>query len=54
MYFLSHAQASPPRRRSSTITVMWLLRLKIGVARPCARGRNRFAVGPSSTLMRFT
>ncbi len=29
--------------------VMWLVRLLIRVARPCARGRHRFIVGPSST-----
>src|SRR5262249_51623174 len=54
MDFLSHAQASAPLRRSSTTTVMWLLRLKTGVARPWARGVKRFAVGPSSTQTRFT
>ena len=26
----------------------WLVRLWIGVARPCARGRKRFSVGPTS------
>src|SRR6185436_9492429 len=34
--------------RLSTITVMWLVRLRIRYARPCARGRMRLAVGPSS------
>src|SRR5258706_10626917 len=28
----------------STTIRMWLVRFKIGVARPCARGRNRFKV----------
>ena len=28
---------------------MWLVRLLIALARPCARGRKRFNVGPSST-----
>src|ERR1700677_1708026 len=28
---------------------MWLVRLLIRYPRPCARGRNRFSVGPSST-----
>src|SRR5262249_48595327 len=35
--------------RDSISTVMWLVRLRIRYARPCARGRNRFNVGPSST-----
>ena len=34
--------------RLSTITVMWLVRLRIRNARPWARGRMRLAVGPSS------
>src|SRR5262249_1773379 len=54
MNLLSHDQASPLLRRSSTTTVMWLLRLNTGVARPWARGMKRFAVGPSSTQARFT
>ncbi len=33
----------------STSIVMWLVRLLIRNARPCARGRNRLSVGPSST-----
>ena len=33
----------------SSSMVMWLVRLLIRNARPCARGRNRFSVGPSST-----
>ncbi|SBS78727.1 Folylpolyglutamate synthase (modular protein) [uncultured Mycobacterium sp.] len=36
--------------RLSTITVMWLVRLRIRYARPCARGRMRLAVGPSSAM----
>src|SRR3989454_1154163 len=54
MDFLTHAHASPPAPRASTTTVMWLVRLKILVARPCARGMKRLAVGPSSTKARFT
>ena len=34
---------------SETSTVMWLVRFRIGVARPRARGNQRFDVGPSST-----
>ena len=30
--------------------VRWLVRLRIGVARPMARGRKRFSVGPSSAV----
>src|SRR5439155_21738358 len=33
----------------STTSVMWLVRLLIREARPWARGRQRFSVGPSST-----
>ncbi len=33
----------------STSIVMWQVRLRIRYARPCARGRNRLSVGPSST-----
>ena len=33
----------------STSMVMWLVRLRMRYARPCARGRNRLSVGPSST-----
>src|SRR5262249_55375769 len=33
----------------STWMVMWQVRLRIRYARPCARGRNRLSVGPSST-----
>ncbi len=54
MDLLTHAYASTPFRRSSTTTVMWLVRLKTFVARPCARGRNRLSVGPSSTNARLT
>ena len=32
-----------------TTSVMWLVRLLMRVARPWARGRQRFIVGPSST-----
>ena len=38
----------------STSMVMWLVRLRMRYARPCARGRNRFSVGPSSTKARET
>src|SRR6476469_7625487 len=31
---------------------MWLVRLRMRYARPCARGRNRLSVGPSSTYAR--
>src|SRR5690606_41430597 len=31
-----------------TTTVMWLVRLRIRYARPCARGRHPFSVWPSS------
>src|SRR4051794_11986632 len=33
---------------------MWLVRLRIRYARPWARGRNRFMVGPSSTYAAWT
>ena len=33
----------------SKITVMWLVRFPMRYARPWARGRKRFIVGPSST-----
>src|SRR5690606_4388511 len=39
--------------RDSTTTVMWLVRFRIRYARPCARGRIRFSVGPSSAVTRF-
>src|SRR6266508_3340725 len=38
----------------STAMVMWQVRLRIRYARPCARGRNRFSVGPSSTYASLT
>src|SRR4029079_12349742 len=38
----------------STTSVMWLVRLRIRVARPCARGRHRFIVGPWSTVALVT
>ena len=34
--------------------VMWQVRLRMRYARPCARGRNRFSVGPSSTNASLT
>jgi hypothetical protein len=34
--------------------VMWLVRLLIRNAAPCARGRNRLSVGPSSTYATAT
>src|SRR5699024_2301406 len=38
-----------PSFLSATTTLMWLVRLTTCAARPCARGRNRLRVGPSST-----
>src|SRR3989440_2058809 len=38
----------------STTMVMWQVRLRMRYARPCARGRNRFSVGPSSTYASAT
>src|SRR5882757_606798 len=38
----------------STSMVIWLVRLRMRYARPCARGRNRLSVGPSSTYARDT
>src|SRR5205823_11232661 len=38
----------------STVMVMWQVRLRIRYARPCARGRNRLSVGPSSTYASAT
>ena len=56
MVFASVFLVPPPRGAGSEAlpvgaitTVMWLVRLLIRAARPCARGRNRFIVGPSST-----
>ena len=52
VYLLSHYRARPfvlcavACSRSATTTVMWLVRLRMRPARPCARGRNRFMVGP--------
>src|SRR5690606_5034025 len=46
---LPHQRAPPLWVRGATITVMWLVRLLMRLARPWARGRNRFIVGPSST-----
>ena len=42
---LTHAEIIPPSF-SATTTVMWLVRFKMLYARPCARGWNRFSVGP--------
>ena len=39
---------------SLTSTVMWLVRLLMRYARPCARGRIRLSVGPSSTYAALT
>src|SRR5215472_1025704 len=36
------------------MTVMWLVRLLMRYPRPCARGRKRLSVGPSSTHARRT
>src|SRR5690606_25587287 len=48
-FFLLFDFALPlPAGRDSTTTVMWLVRLRIRYARPWARGRMRFSVGPSS------
>src|SRR5205823_3471628 len=44
MDFLSHVYSL-----ATNSMVMWLVRLRIRVARPRARGRKRFRVGPSST-----
>src|SRR5712691_7124539 len=52
MYLLAHPML--PYCFSSTITVKWLVRLRIGVARPCARGTKRFHVVPPSTYVYFT
>ena len=45
--FLAHGQFLPVS--SATVTVMWLVRLKMRSARPRARGRRRLMVTPSST-----
>ena len=42
-------RATPIRKRMSHVTVTWLIRLRIGVARPIARGIKRRKDGPSST-----
>src|SRR6266536_1312471 len=39
---------------ASTAIVMWQVRLRIRYARPCARGRKRLSVGPSSTNASLT
>ena len=38
----------------ATVTDTWLVRLRIGVARPCARGSQRLSVGPAPTIASFT
>src|SRR5436190_24402988 len=45
MDFLTHGYALFVK-----LMVMWLVRLRILVARPSARGRNLLMVGPSSTI----
>src|SRR5215510_13985635 len=52
MYLLAHPTL--PYYFSSTTTVKWLVRLRIGVARPCARGTKRFHVVPPSTYVYLT
>src|SRR5690606_10139864 len=57
IYFLSHnyfpaflaARATSASVGVASTTVMWLVRLRIFEARPCARGRKRLSVVPSST-----
>ncbi len=46
VYLLAHYRVPSFDART---TVMWLVRLRIRYARPWARGRKRFRVGPSST-----
>src|ERR1019366_476938 len=55
MNLLSHFSVSQPCRlvvpgsgRGVNVMVRWLVRLRIGVARPIARGLKRLIVGPSS------
>ena len=55
MNLLSHFSVSQPcllvvpgSGRAVSVIVRWLVRLRIGVARPIARGRKRLIVGPSS------
>ena len=50
MDLVTHAQAS----LFSTTTVMWVIGLWIGNARPWARGRKRLMVGPSSAMASTT
>src|SRR6185369_8162675 len=40
---------SLPYARVATLIVMWLVRLRMGVARPCARGSQRFMMTPRPT-----
>src|SRR5690349_8040511 len=49
LVFLAGALGSGFTATGSTARVMWLVRLLMRVARPWARGRQRFMVGPSST-----
>src|SRR6476620_1817199 len=46
---LTHQRAPFVFFGEAATTVMWLVRLLMRPARPWARGRNRFIVGPSST-----
>jgi len=41
--------AAPPPTSASTWISTWLVRLRIGVARPIAAAVKRFRVGPSFT-----
>ena len=50
MDLLSHVCFLTPSGVS--VIVMWLVRLRIRVARPMARGRKRLSVGPSSAVIR--
>src|SRR5258708_17843441 len=52
MRFLSHG--APYEARSSTTTVRWLVRLRIGVECMCARASDRFQVGPVSPVAPLT
>ena len=44
----ARGRATRIRKRTCHITVMWQVRLRMRVARPRARGRQRLSVGPSS------
>src|SRR5258706_3413189 len=50
MRFLAHQSDS----LVATVTETWLMRFRIGVARPCARGSQRLSVGPAPTTASFT